>query len=106
MDRTAVEERVHEVSTFINMHAGGLELVSASDDGAVEVEFTGMCTGCPYRPVTMEATVRPALMAVPGVTSVAARGSRISAQAEKRVAADFQGYRTGIPIWPVNGERA
>ncbi|MFI6085795.1 NifU family protein [Streptomyces sp. NPDC051217] len=106
LDRATLGKRVHDVSTYINMHAGGLELSSVSDDGAVEVLFTGMCTGCPYRPVTMEATVRPALMEIPGVTSVSAVGSRISAQAERRVAEDFKGHRTGIPIWPTGGKTA
>lgn len=104
VDRTALEQRVHEVSTFINMHAGGLELSHVSDEGDVEVSFTGMCTGCPYRPVTMVATVRPALMEIPGVRSVTAVGSRVSEQAERRLAADLKGHRTGLPIWPVGGD--
>jgi Fe-S cluster biogenesis protein NfuA len=103
VDLPALEERIRELSTYINMHAGGLTLSHVSDDGAVEIAFTGMCTGCPYRPVTMVATVRPALMDVPGVTSVTALGSRVSAQAERRLAEDLRGHRTGLPIWPTDG---
>lgn len=100
MDREVVEERIRELSAYIRMHAGGVELAELTNGGAVQVRFTGMCTGCPYRPVTMAATVRPALMEIEGVTSVEAVGSRISAQAEKRIAEDFIGHRTGLPIWP------
>ena len=46
-----------------------------------------MCAGCQYRPVTFAATVRPALLALEGVTAVEVAGSRISAEAEARVLA-------------------
>jgi Fe-S cluster biogenesis protein NfuA len=105
-DRVALEERIREVARFIHNHAGGLELTHATDKG--EVRFTGMCTGCPYRPVTMASTVRPALMEVEGVTSVHAIGSRISEQAEKRLVEDMAGYRIGCrsgrsPLRPTEG---
>ncbi|MFJ9033418.1 NifU family protein [Streptomyces sp. NPDC102274] len=100
MERSVLAERVRQVSAYIRMHAGGLELRHITDDGEVQVQFTGMCTGCPYRPVTMAATVRPALMEIDGVTSVTVVGSRVSEQAERRVAANLRGHRTGIPIWP------
>ena len=81
-----VRLRVRELSALLAAHAGGLELAEAADS-AVTVRFTGMCTGCPARPLTLAATVRPALLAVEGVTSVAAEGSRISEEAEHRLAA-------------------
>jgi Fe-S cluster biogenesis protein NfuA len=104
VDREAIERRVRQLSAYVTMHAGGVELEDVTDAGEVHLRFTGMCTGCPFRPVTMAATVRPALMEIEGVTSVHAVGSRISAQAEARMAEDFVGYRTGLPIWPVRHE--
>jgi hypothetical protein len=46
-----------------------------------------MCTGCHLRPLTTATTVRPALLALPGVEAVEIEGSRISAEAEARLAA-------------------
>jgi hypothetical protein len=47
------------------------------------------CTGCPLRPVTTASTIRPALLELDGVTAVEIEGSRISAEAEARIAAAF-----------------
>ncbi|MFI7708682.1 NifU family protein [Nonomuraea sp. NPDC049480] len=106
MDQDALGERVRQVSTYLRMHAGGIELSRVSDEGEVHVQFTGMCTGCPYRPVTMAATVRPALLQIEGITSVHAQGSRISEGAERRLADDMSAHRTGIPAWPASAAEA
>ena len=79
---TTVETRVRQVSDILYAHAGGIELDHIDDDGTVHVQFTGACTGCPYRPVTMAATIRPSLLQIEGVTGVEATGSRISEEAE------------------------
>ena len=100
-DPGALDQQISKLSKFISNHADGIEL-SQVTGGEIEVKFTGMCAGCPYRPVTMASTVRPALMEIDGVTSVRAVGSRISEQAEKRLAEDMAGHRTGLPIWPVS----
>ena len=55
----------------------------------VHVAYTGMCTGCPLRPLTTSATVRPALLELDGVEAVEVEGSRISAEAEARLVAAF-----------------
>lgn len=89
MKREQIEQRVRDVDQLITMHAGGIELDRVDVDGNVRVRFTGMCTGCLYRPITMAATVRPALMEVDGVTSVSAVGSRVSEEAEQRLAEDL-----------------
>jgi Fe-S cluster biogenesis protein NfuA len=85
-DRDAVAARVEELSALMRTHAGGLDLESVSAAGTVRVRFTGMCTGCTFRPLTMVGTIRPALEAVEGVTRVEAAGARISAEAEERLA--------------------
>jgi Fe-S cluster biogenesis protein NfuA len=91
---------VAELSHRITAHAGGLELDGVAPDGTVRVRFTGLCTGCPYRPLTMAGTVRPALLQVQGVTAVEAAGSRISAEAEARLAALLDPGTDRAPIPP------
>lgn len=91
MTDPAIEQRVRDVSQLLTMHAGGVELEHVDDDGRVRVRFTGMCTGCLYRPVTMAATVRPALLEIDGVSAVEAAGSRVSEEAERRLAEDLGG---------------
>ncbi len=80
--------------------AGGLELDAVAPDGTVRVRFTGLCTGCPYRPLTMAGTVRPALLQARGGTAVEATGSRISAEAEARLAALLDPRTGPAPIPP------
>ena len=96
MDRGAIEAGVREVGARLAAHAGGLELAGIADDGTVTVRYTGMCTGCPYRPLTTAWTVRPALLAFEGVTAVRTEGSRISEEAEARLAAALAG---SPPVW-------
>ena len=92
MDRAAVERRVEEVSRLMWSHAGGIELDRLDEDGRVRVRFTGMCTGCPFRPVTMATTIRPALAEVDGVREVEATGVRVSEHAARRLAEVSTGW--------------
>jgi Fe-S cluster biogenesis protein NfuA len=85
VDRDAVEARLRDVSRLLRTHAGGLAVEDVSDDGTVRVRFTGQCTGCMFRPVTLEATIRPALLDVPGVACVEADGCRVSEEASRRL---------------------
>jgi Fe-S cluster biogenesis protein NfuA len=87
--RRRVEQRISELGPVLDAHAGGVELLDVSQEGKVTLRFTGMCTGCQFRPLTVAGTLRPALLAVPGVTQVAAEGARISAEAEDRLAYYF-----------------
>ena len=79
----------------MSAHAGGVEIADVADDGAVRLRFTGMCAGCAFRPLTMEGTIRPAVSAVPGVTSVHADGARISDEAAERLRSRLG--RSGLP---------
>jgi Fe-S cluster biogenesis protein NfuA len=85
VDRDALRARIDQVSAAIGAHAGAIELLEVSAAGVVRVRFTGMCTGCLFRPLTMMGTVEPALLEVPGVTAVEAAGTRISAEAAARM---------------------
>jgi Fe-S cluster biogenesis protein NfuA len=92
---TAVLRRLEELRPVLGAHAGGIELVEV-DGGTVRLRFTGMCTGCHLRPVTTASTVRPALLELEGVEAVEIEGSRVSAEAEARLAAAVRardGYR-------------
>jgi Fe-S cluster biogenesis protein NfuA len=86
-DRDALNKRIAEVNQLMAAHAGAIELVDVSEQGRVTVRFTGMCSGCLNKPLTMATTVRPALTQIQGVTSVEAQGGRISQEAEARLAA-------------------
>jgi Fe-S cluster biogenesis protein NfuA len=97
--------RLAEIERYTSTHAGGVRLKDVSDDGHVRLEFTGMCTGCPFRAVTMAATIRPALLEIEGVTRVEAIGSRISEQAEERLGSLLADGRTGIPAWITTSPR-
>jgi Fe-S cluster biogenesis protein NfuA len=84
----AVLERLEELQPVLDAHAGGIELVEMRGS-TVRVRFTGMCTGCHLRPLTTASTIRPALLELTGVDTVEIEGSRISAEAEARLAAAF-----------------
>lgn len=86
IDRAALERRIDEVCRLMSAHAGAIELVDVSAGGTVRVRFTGMCVGCTLRPLTMRATVLPALSEIAGVTAVVADGTRISEEAAARLA--------------------
>ena len=86
----ALASRLDELGAVLGAHAGGIELVELNG-GVARVRYTGMCTGCPLRPVTTASTVRPALLAVDGVDELEVEGSRISVEAEARIAAAFAG---------------
>lgn len=77
VDRDGLKRQLDGLERKLAWHAGGVDLVGVTADGVVELRFTGMCTGCPLRPMTMEATIRPALMRVDGVREVTATGARL-----------------------------
>jgi Fe-S cluster biogenesis protein NfuA len=85
IDHAALLARIDQVSAAIGAHAGAIELLAVNEAGTVRVRFTGMCTGCLFRPLTMIGTVEPALLGVPGVTAVEAAGTRISTEAATRM---------------------
>jgi Fe-S cluster biogenesis protein NfuA len=95
VDREAVERRVRSVDRMMFVHRGGVELADVDDQGNVEVRYTGMCTGCTYRPVCSEVTVRPALLELEGVVSVEIQGGRINEGNQARLVADLEKWRRG-----------
>ena len=95
IDADALEDAVFWLNGRLRSHGGAIALVSAGDD-RVEVRFEGMCCGCPYKALTFNGTVRPALEAVPGVSRIEAAGTRISEEAAERLAAYVEGAASGV----------
>jgi hypothetical protein len=60
----------------------------------VSLRFTGKCSGCELKPLTLAASVRPALLTVAGVTAVTAAGARVSEEALQRMEAAWGGDET------------
>jgi Fe-S cluster biogenesis protein NfuA len=85
VDTALLERRIGQVRAVMRAHAGAIDLVEVTPAGVVRVRFTGMCAGCPFRPLTMRGTILPALSELPGVTGVEAAGARISDEAAARV---------------------
>ncbi len=86
VDRGKVETRARLVSRLLASHGGGVEVVDVSADGAVRLSFTGLCTACWMRPITLERIVGPAFRDLEGVADVQVDGVRISAAAKDRLA--------------------
>ena len=85
----AVLERLEHLRPVLDAHAGGIELVEVNGS-TVRLRFTGMCTGCHLRPLTTASMIRPALLELAGVEAVEIEGSRLSAEAEARLAVAFR----------------
>lgn len=84
----AVRAAVDSLAVALRPHGGGLVLESL-DDGpggaTVRLRFTGMCAGCPARPLCHDQTVAPVLRSLPGVAEVVAPGTRVDAAAAARL---------------------
>lgn len=89
-DPGAVVAALRPVRQRVRAHGGEIDLVAIEADGSAEVEFVGACRGCPAIAVTYATAVRPALMAVEGVTDVKAPQVRVSDAALARLAAAFE----------------
>ncbi len=95
-DGAQVRAAAQRVTTLFRSHGGSVEVARTDAGGAVEVRFGGMCSGCPSQAACLEHTVRPRLLAVPGVTAVTAPGARVSEEAAVRLRA-FLGADAGEP---------
>ena len=87
IDLDVLTDELARVNLRLRAHGGGIELIHVSGAGAVDLRFTGMCSGCPYKALTWNGTVRAILSQVPGVSALAAPGVRISEEAEARLTA-------------------
>ncbi|WP_336213182.1 NifU family protein [Nonomuraea sp. LPB2021202275-12-8] len=81
----SVPQAVAALSRVLRAHGGSLTLLEHDDRGRVRLRFAGMCGSCPAKATCLEATVRPALLAVEGVTEVSADGTRLDPAARARL---------------------
>jgi Fe-S cluster biogenesis protein NfuA len=82
-----LDDAVVRTNRALAAHAGGIQLIEVREGASgreAVVRFTGMCTGCAFKPMTMAATVEPMLTGVAGITSVQALGGRADPEAMAR----------------------
>lgn len=84
--RQEAERVLHlHVARFLDSHGGAVEIAHVTDEGDVTLSFRGACKACPAAAATFHSKVEPALRKVPGVRSVEAPNSNISAAAIRRI---------------------
>ena len=91
LDAAHVTDALDDVSRRLRAHAGGVEVVSVSDDGEVTLAFTGNCVKCPAQAMTFGASILPAVEGLPGVNRVSMRNLSVSDAALRRIRAMFGG---------------
>jgi len=91
-DREGVERMIDdEIRPLLRVHGGDILLLS-TDDGHVELEFQGACSGCALKIVTYAIGVRERLIHLAGVKDVRVRGVNLSDAALKRVSAAYADF--------------
>jgi Fe-S cluster biogenesis protein NfuA len=55
-------------------HLGGIDALGVDERGRVHVRFTGACTTCAYRKMTLVGAVYPRLAGIAGVEGIACDG--------------------------------
>ena len=88
-DPTALAARTEMISHLLQAHGGGIELVDNDTPDIVRVRFTGLCTNCCLRPLTVANIVRPVFTDLEGVRDVEVEGSRISTEAMESLRRDL-----------------
>lgn len=81
-----------EIRPLLKIHGGGVDLVSVTPRGDVNLEFQGACRGCALQTVTYAVAIRQRLLEVSGVNDVVMQGVRLSSAALERTAAMYKGY--------------
>jgi len=68
-----VDKALDEIRPYIHSHAGDVNIVDVSDEGAVKLQMVGTCHGCPMSMLTLRLGIERILMEkVDGITSVEA----------------------------------
>jgi len=80
---------VDELNSYLYSHGGSVQIVE-EHGSTVRLRYDGMCAGCMFRPLTTEATLRPMMRDRFGL-EIEVVGSRVSAEAEERLARAFAG---------------
>jgi Fe-S cluster biogenesis protein NfuA len=84
--RAAVEAALEqEVRPVLSVHGGDVDLIEVTPHGVVRLRFQKACKGCGYKAITLAASVRQRLLAIPGVTDVQAEDVAIAPGALRRI---------------------
>lgn len=84
--RTTVEAVLdHEIRPVLSVHGGDLDLVEVTPGGVVRIRFQKACKGCGYKAITLAASVRQRLLAIPAVTDVQAEDVAIAPGTLRRI---------------------
>ncbi|MEO7352499.1 MAG: NifU family protein [Marmoricola sp.] len=68
---TRVEQALESVRPYLGSHGGDVELISVTEDGAVQLRLLGSCDGCPSSSVTLKLAVESAIeSAAPEITVI------------------------------------
>jgi Fe-S cluster biogenesis protein NfuA len=86
-DQRQVEARAYIVSHLLQAHGGGIEVIPSGKSDVVRLRFTGLCTACSLRPLTVANIVKPVFENLDGVRDVEIEGCRISSEAMESLAA-------------------
>ncbi len=57
-----VNEKLREISPFLEVDEGGVELIDVNETGIVKVKLTGACENCPMSSLTLRAGIERALI--------------------------------------------
>lgn len=90
-DVEEIKVRADVISHLLQAHGGGIDVLPSVGSDVLRVRFTGLCTNCCLRPLTMATIVRPLLGDVDGVRSVEVEGMRISDEAMDNLLRDVGG---------------
>lgn len=95
MDLQSAVEAVleQEVRPVLSVHGGDLDLVEVTPGGVVRIRFQKACKGCGYKAITLAASVRQRLLAIPAVTDVQAEDVAIAPGTLRRIDALFSPQR-------------
>lgn len=83
MSADEIEDAVRELNLALRTHGGAVEVVGVDED-ALTLRMAGLCAACLFKPITLEATIRPFIADRLGMR-VQMAGARISAEAQERL---------------------
>jgi Fe-S cluster biogenesis protein NfuA len=86
VDAREIEAALSGVRSLILGHGGNVRVLSAGEDGVVEVELIGACRACPNLAMTFVGPLRSALIGVKGIREVRCRQVHASQRTLARMA--------------------
>ncbi len=78
-----IAEAIETLNLALRTHGGSVECVGV-ENGTLSLRMTGLCAACLFKPVTLEATIRPYIRERLAM-DVVIEGARISDEAQARL---------------------